>query len=221
MNTVSRQTRSGRSSFDQGRARGSSRPSGSPRRSSSAVASSRSERSRGVYEVYGNTVRQPRYDDYAEPARPDRAYRRDRLDDVESRHVRRPEIGVIPGEGRQVRSEPLPASATSLAKVIAVVLAVVAVLGCVRISLSSATVMTALETRELSSQIETARSEGNALEVVQSSLSNPTRVKDAATLLGMSAPAYVANIDLSGDVVVTDERGNLSLSGSAAVLAQG
>lgn len=219
MGTVSRQARSGRSSFDQGRARVSSRPSGSPRRSSSAP--SRSERSRGVYEVYGNTVRQPRYDDYVEPARPDRAYRRDRLDDVESRRVRRPEIGVIPGEGRQVRSEPLPSSAVSLAKVLAVVLAVVAILGCVRISLSSATVMTALETRELSSQIETARSEGNALEVVQSSLSNPTRVKDAATLLGMSAPAYVANIDLSDDVVVTDDQGNLSLSGAAAVLAQG
>lgn len=219
MGTVSRQTRSGHPSFDQGRARVSSRSSGSARRSSST--SSRSERSRGVYEVYGNTVRQPRYDDYVEPARPDRAYRRDRLDDVESRRARRPEIGVIPGEGRQVRSEPLPASAVSLAKAFAVVLAVVAVLGCVRISLSSATVMTALETRELSSQIETARSEGNALEVVQSSLSNPTRVKDAATLLGMSAPAYVANIDLSGDVVVTDEQGNLSLSGAAAVLAQG
>lgn len=220
MGTVSDQARYARTSSDFARA--SSRASGSARRrSSSSATPSRSGRSREVYEVYGNTVRQPRYDDRALPARPDRGYRRERYDDRQARRDRRPEIGVIPGRGHQAQAEPLSASVIFCAKALAVMLVVVAVLGCARIALSSATVATALETRELSSQIDTARSEGNALEVVQSSLSNPTRVKDAATLLGMSAPAYVANIDLSGDVVVTDEQGSLSLSGSAAVLAQG
>lgn len=217
MSAVSAQ-RLERSSLGYGR--GAGRPSGSARLSSSS-RQARGARYHAEYEIYGNTVRQPRYDDYAEAARPERGHRRDYLDERELRRDRRPEIGVIPGQSRQVQAEPLPASLVFLAKVVAVVLAVVAVLACGRIALSSATVTTALETRELSSQIETARSEGNALEVVQSSLSNPTRVKDAATLLGMSAPAYVASIDLSGDVVVTDAQGNLSLSGSAAVIAQG
>lgn len=217
MSTISAQ-RFERSSLGYGRS--DQRVSGSARLSSSSRQVS-GGRYHAEYEVYGNTVRQPRYDGYAEPARPDRAYRRDRFDERELRRERRPEIGVIPGQSHQAQAEPLPSSLVFLAKVAAVVLAVVAVLACGRIALSSAAVTTALETRELSSQIETARSEGNALEVVQSSLSNPTRVKDAATLLGMSAPAYVANIDLSGDVVVTDAQGNLSLSGSAAVLTQG
>ena len=36
----------------------------------------------------------------------------------------------------------------------------------------------------------------------------------------MAAPSRVMMIDLSGDVVVTDQAGNLSLSGSVAAVAQ-
>ena len=162
----------------------------------------------------------PAYSHYAQPdrsgfdryayAQPERV-RRDRRDP-------RTDVSVVPGSKTQTRT--LPSSVIFLAKTVAVVFVVFALLGCVRIALSSATVTTAIETRELSSQIESARSEGNKLEVAQSSLSNPTRIKDAAGVLGMYAPAYVANIDISGDVVVVDAAGNLSLSGSAAMLAQ-
>lgn len=157
-----------------------------------------------------------RYDRYAQPgriARPERTGRPGRS--------AAPDISVVPGRGSQTHEQPLSPALVFLAKTAAVVLVFLALLGCARIALSTATVTTAIETRELTSQIDVARSEGNALEVAQSSLSNPTRIKDAATLLGMSAPAYVANIDLSGDVVVVDAAGKLSLSGSAAVLTQG
>lgn len=162
----------------------------------------------------------PAYSHYVQPdrmgydrhayAQPERV-RRDRRDV-------RTDVSVVPGSKTQTRT--LPSSVIFLAKTVAVVFVVFALLGCARIALSSATVTTAIETRELNSQIESARSEGNKLEVAQSSLSNPTRIKDAAGVLGMYAPAYVANIDISGDVVVVDAAGNLSLSGSAAVLAQ-
>ncbi len=59
-----------------------------------------------------------------------------------------------------------------------------------------------------SGQISDARTEGNDLEVAQSMLSNPTRIKVEATALGMGAAADVEKIDLSGDVVVTDDVGN-------------
>ncbi len=143
-------------------------------------------------------------------AQPDRARRDQRST--------RADINVVPG--RKAESRTLSSSVIFLAKTVAVVFVVLALLGCARIALSSATVTTALETRELNSQIDTVRSEGSKLEVAQSALSNPTRIKDAAGALGMYAPAYVANIDISGDVVVVDTAGRLSLSGSAAVLAQ-
>lgn len=223
MAAVSRQARYARSSSAS--VRGGSRPSGlASSTSASYPRASHAGYGHGSYEVYGNTVRQPRYDGSAQPARPERPERercRERFDERGYRAEGRPEIDVIAGRGGQAQAEPLSSSVVFAAKVFAVVLAVMAVLSCARITFSSAAVTTALETRELSSQIESARSQGNALEVAQSSLSNSARIKDAATLLGMSAPAYVATMDLSGDVVVTDEQGNLSLSGAAAVLAQG
>ncbi len=164
-----------------------------------------------VYDTFGNTARQRAYDACPEPAY------RERYAQPE-RDPRR-NISVVPGGAAEAQT--IAPAWIFLAKTAAVVLVFLALLGFARITISSATVTTALETRELSSQIDTARSAGNVLEVQQSSLSNPTRIKDAATLLGMSAPAYVANIDLSGDLVVVDAAGALSLSGSAAVLAQG
>lgn len=164
-----------------------------------------------VYETFGNTARQRAYDAYPEPAYRERSAQPERAPQRQ--------INIVPGGASD--SQAISSAWVFLAKTIAVVLLFLALLACVRITISSATVTTALETRELTSQIDTARSAGNVLEVQQSSLSNPTRIKDAAALLGMSAPAYVANIDISGDLVVTDGAGSLSLSGAAAVLAQG
>ena len=94
-----------------------------------------------------------------------------------------------------------------------------AVIGFARVAISAATVTTSIESQQLAGQISDARTEGSDLEVTQSMLSNPTRIKAEAAALDMGAAADVENIDLSGDVVVTDEAGNLSLSGSVAAVS--
>ena len=94
-----------------------------------------------------------------------------------------------------------------------------AVIGFARVAISAATVTTSIESQQLAGQINDARTEGSDLEVTQSMLSNPTRIKAEAAALGIGAAADVENIDLSGDVVVTDEAGNLSLSGSVAAVS--
>lgn len=89
-----------------------------------------------------------------------------------------------------------------------------------RVSLSSATVATAMENQEMSNQISTARTEGSSLEIAQSKLAAPSRVKEQAASMGMASPNDVMMIDLSGDVVKTDSNGDLSLSRSIAAATQ-
>ena len=100
------------------------------------------------------------------------------------------------------------------ARIAAVVLVLMAALCMARLALTSATVATAIENQQISNSIDAARTEGSSLEINQSKLSAPARIK------GMAAPSRVMMIDLSGDVVVTDQAGNLSLSGSVAAVAQ-
>ena len=147
------------------------------------------------------------------------AYRHyaDRSDEYQPTSSR---ISVIPGSGRAEA----PSSSTSivfLAKVAAAIIVVIAVLGFVRVTLSSATVTTALETQELSSQISTVRSEGSTLEVSHSALANPTRIRNMATAMGMAPAESVTYIDLNNDLIATDADGNLSLSGSVARVISG
>ncbi|MEQ3363194.1 cell division protein FtsL [Raoultibacter massiliensis] len=128
---------------------------------------------------------------------------------------RSPRVRVVPGGRPQNRPDTVSSSAIFLAKAFAVVLVVFALLGFVRIGLASATVTTALSADELSTNIDSARSEGNELEVRQSYLSNPTNVKqEAASKLGMSEPEQALTITLEADVVATDASGNLSLASS-------
>lgn len=134
-----------------------------------------------------------------------------------------PSISVVPGRG--VRPEPagLPAGALALAKLAACVLVAVALIAVARVAITSAAASCALETREISHNIETARAEGSELEVAQSVLSNPTRIKTQAQAMGMMPPSpeFSEQITLPDDIVATDEAGNLSLSESTgALLAQ-
>ena len=117
-----------------------------------------------------------------------------------------PSIAVVPGAGRRAQTQQgLSAAALALA----------------RVAITSAAASCAPETREITQKIDTARSQGNELEVAQSVLANPTRIKAQAMALGMMAPsaAYSEQLNLPPDVVATDEAGNLSLSESTAALA--
>ena len=131
----------------------------------------------------------------------------------------RERISVVPGRGTRTQTPTLPSNVVFLAKAAAVVLLVVSLVGFARIGLMSATISTTMQSSQLTSQICDARSSGAALEVSQSTLSNPTKVKQQAGKLGMAAPETTGVITLDKDVVATDESGALSLSKSVAIAA--
>ena len=97
---------------------------------------------------------------------------------------------------------------------------VLALVAFARIALTAAAVNVEIESKSYDSLIDTARSEGSSLEVAQSSLSNPSRIKSEATALGMAAPESTSKIVLPEDIVATDGSGNLSLSQSLAAAAR-
>lgn len=144
---------------------------------------------------------------------PERSYERD-LD-----YTPREQIRVVPGRGPQTQPSTLPSSTIMLAKVVAVALVIVALAAFARITLSSAAVSTSVEAQQLSTQITEARSMGASLEVSQSVMTNPARLKKEAEAIGMVAPGSVEVITLEADVVTCDDEGNLSLSKSVAVAA--
>lgn len=130
-------------------------------------------------------------------------------------------LGVIPGgaHGRSTEKSAAHALAVKVAKLTVAAVVIFAGIGFARITLSAATVAEALEAREITTNLESVRSTINDLEVKQSSLSNPTRIKTAAADLGMASPTTSTVIDISGDIVATDAEGNLSLTDSIEALA--
>ncbi len=131
----------------------------------------------------------------------------------------RARISVVPGSGKRTQTSTLPSNVVFLAKAIAMVLLFVAVVAFARIGLMAAAISTSIESSQLSAQIEEVRSSSAALEVSQSVLSNPTRVREEAAELGMVEATDVSFIAMPQDVVVTDESGTLSLSQSVATAA--
>ncbi len=125
----------------------------------------------------------------------------------------RERIRVVPG--RQAAKSASDEITPALVMVVALaVFALFAVLSFACLGLHAATVSTSIQSQALSNQIDEARAEGTSLEVAQSLLSNPTRVRQQAEKLGMSAPESVGSIVLAADVVCTDSEGALSLSDS-------
>ena len=116
--------------------------------------------------------------------------------------------------------ETLSPAIVTLAKAVAIVLVALAVVAFARIALTAAAVNVEVESKSYDSLIDTARSEGSSLEVAQSSLSNPSRIKAEATALGMSAPESSSKIIMPEDIVVTEGSGNISLSQSLAAAAR-
>lgn len=129
-------------------------------------------------------------------------------------------LGVIPGGAHERSPEKSAAHALAvkLAKLTVAAVVIFAGIGFARISLSAATVAEALEAREINTNLEMIRSTISDLEVKQSFLSNPTRIKTAAAELGMASPTTSTVIDISGDIVAIDAEGNLSLSESLKAL---
>ena len=135
-----------------------------------------------------------------------------------SRSERADVRAVRTGDGR--RADANASLLVTAAKLAAVVLVVVTMLGFARIALTSAAVATLIESDAISSQIEEARSTGVSLEMEQSVLTSPTSLKSAVKRLGMVAPAEVGTINLGVDVVALDAEGSLSLSESVKNVTQ-
>lgn len=127
---------------------------------------------------------------------------------------------VVPGGNRHSNQDQASSAVMLFAKIVIAGILIFAMIGAIRITLSSATVAVALETKQLDSQIDDARDAGSLLEVQQSTLSNPTRIKSEAESIGMSAPKSTVFIDISGDIVETDPTGALSLSASVQAASQ-
>jgi hypothetical protein len=126
----------------------------------------------------------------------------------------RPDIRVVPG-GRQREQQTSQAPLLiALARGLAVVLVLVAVLGIASISLNSATLRETVTSSELSEQITKARAQGNVLDSLKGTLDNSVRIKQMASELGMASPAYSELISLEPDVIATNEAGNLSFARS-------
>lgn len=177
----------------------------------------------------------PTYSRFSQPSRRSSGFYDSRFDGNAARSLEQPDVGfheegayapgtyapdisVIPGNASP--SVSISPAFIFLVKTAAVLFVVIALLGCIRITLTSAAVEAAVEKQELTSSIKDIRVESKVLEVSQSSLTNPTRIKESATLLGMAAPEQVTNVNLADDVVKLDEDGSLSLSRSAAALTQ-
>lgn len=133
---------------------------------------------------------------------------------------KRPDLQVIPGRGSALaeRIGASPLFFTILKVVVAGVIFIAAV-GVCRVALTSASVNTLIASDDLTAQISTARSLSSDLEVQQSSLSNPSRIKEyASSTLGMSSSDTSEQINLADGALSTDSNGTLSLAGSVDVL---
>ncbi|MDR2672201.1 MAG: hypothetical protein LBC35_02685 [Coriobacteriales bacterium] len=106
-----------------------------------------------------------------------------------------PQLKALPGKGLGARTRPdIQPWATTAAVMAAVVIAVLASVCVARIALSNLTVQMMLNGEQIANEITTARSMGLELEVRHSVATNPNRVQDAATKLGMLPDNQVATL---------------------------
>ncbi len=116
-------------------------------------------------------------------------------------------------------SDTIPANSNVVIRAAAYFIVMVLLVGFINITFVGATQSLAQEAESLQTSISQARESSKATEVQLGLLSNPTRIKEKAEEMGMSASSNPILIDLSDDVVVTDESGNISLTGSLAAIS--
>lgn len=164
--------------------------------------------------VEGNVAR--KWNNSAAPKNPNRSNKRS---STKTSHARGANVDVMPGGNAKVVRTPAQAFALHIAKITLAIVVVIAGVGFCRISLASATVNSALQARQINKNMEEMRSSINDMQVEQSSLSNPVRIKNEAESLGMSSPSTIHVLDLSGDLVQKEKNGDLSLTGTINAIA--
>lgn len=129
----------------------------------------------------------------------------------------KPDVRVVRGRG--VHATPLDPKYFVAAKAVLAIALAFALIGCLRVAFTAATVTSTMAQDTLSSQISEVRSANNGLEVKQTSLSDTNYVKKQAEALGMGEAAETTVVILPEDVVATDDNGDISLSKSLAIAA--
>lgn len=146
----------------------------------------------------------PAYRQYAaQPAIPERR----------RRGLNKTSVHIVRGD-RPATLPKAPSNIAIVAAFVAALLVVFTLLSFARVAISSATIAIAIESQDLSSQIETDRAAGNKLEVSESLLTNSSNIKANATKLGMAASYSSEVITLEQDIVAMNASGDLSLTES-------
>jgi hypothetical protein len=147
------------------------------------------------------------------------AYRYDTAVQQPMRKSAQPSVRVVPGH-KQEKQSFLSDFQVFVVKVILGVMAVALCIGFIKVGLASAAYSTASASSDLRSEIATMRTEGQSLAVEKSLIASPSNLRTtAATELGMAAPTVSETISVEPDVVVFNNTGNLSLTGSIAQAA--
>lgn len=149
------------------------------------------------------------------------AYRLDTVQAAPSRipaPQQAPSIQVVPG-GRSTQNPSLsPGLVLGLHIIVGVIIAFL-VVGLLSTALSSAAMGVATQSSAVREDISEARAVQESLAVQKSASANPIALREqAATQLGMGAPAAIETVVLPADVVCYDAEGGLSLTDSVAQL---
>lgn len=135
------------------------------------------------------------------------------ITDREGRGSSRASVRVVRG-ARPASTPQAPSNMAFVAAIVAVILVVFTLLSFARVAISSHTIANSMLVRDITVEIENARSFGNKLEVDESLLVASANVKNRADKLGMT-PAYGAGIlSVEKDIVAMDSKGALSLTES-------
>lgn len=134
--------------------------------------------------------------------------------------IRKPKAHIIEGTNSSGpnKNETQAHSLQVFFKVALVFICLIALIGAVNITLTSATMAVATKAEATQKDINSAREVGKSLEVKYGMLTNTSSVKEKAESLGMAVSESVLKINLKKDVVATDNDGNLLLAKSLSAV---
>lgn len=134
--------------------------------------------------------------------------------------IKKPKTHIIEGTNSSASSknETQAHSFQVIFKAALVFICLIALIGAVNITLTSATMAAATKAEATQKDINSAREVGKSLEVKYGTLTNTSSVKEKAESLGMAVSDSVLKINLKKDVVATDNDGNLLLAKSLSAV---
>ena len=124
------------------------------------------------------------------------------------------EMHAVAGDVTQrkaMKSSAMSPMIVTLAKVVAVLVCLVAVLAFIRVGMTSATVSNGIASQDISKAIDNELVQKNALEVQDSSLANSGRIRQVASQYSLIAPSAITVFEMGQDVLAYDDNNHVSL----------